>query len=394
MSFEFATAGRVVLGSGVSTQAAEIASALARRWLVVTGSRELERQGVVAKLARSLADKAADSVAVSIQGEPDIDSIDAATRLARGAGCEGVIGIGGGSAIDSAKAIAALLTNGGEALDYMEVVGGGKNIAKPAAPVVAIPTTAGTGAEVTRNAVVAHRPSGMKASLRSPYLLPWVALVDPVLTHTLPPAVTASTGMDALTQLIEPYVSRRAQPLTDALAREGIPRVARSLARAWAEPTNVAAREDMALASLLGGMALANAGLGAVHGFAAALGGSHPVPHGVACAALLAPVMRINVRALRQREPEGGTLSRYEQAAEALLGKRLGTPAATIDAGVQFVHDLCRQIEIPPLSRFGVRLEEVPGVVERARATSSMKANPISLSAEELTEALTAAVGQ
>jgi len=393
MTFEFATADRIVFGPGVFAQAAEIAAGLARRWLIVLGSRSLEQQGLATELSRSLAGKGSEGVSLSVEGEPDVESVDAGVRQAREAGCEGVIGLGGGSAIDTAKAIGALLTNGGQALDYMEVVGRGQKLGRPSAPVIAIPTTAGTGAEVTRNAVIAHRESGLKASLRSPYLLPRVALVDPTLTHSLPPLVTATTGMDALTQLIEPIVSRRAQPLTDALAMEGLPRVARSLTTACLEPRNAAAREDMALASLLGGLALANSGLGAVHGFAAALGGSYAVPHGTACAALLAPVMRINVRALRERDPQGPFLPRYGKVAEALLGQRLQTPTAAIDAAIWFIYDLCQRLQVPSLSHFGVTVADMPSIVEKARAASSMKANPIDLTQTELEEILTDAIG-
>ena len=393
MKFEFATAGRIVFGPGALSQVGSVAAEHAHRYLVVVGSRALEQQGVAGRLVDGLAERRMESVLLAARGEPDVESVDAGALLAADSACDGVIGLGGGSAIDTAKAIAALLANTGQTLDYMEVVGRGQSLSRPAAPIIAIPTTAGTGSEVTRNAVIGHRPSGLKASLRSPHMLPRVALVDPVLTHSLPPAVTATTGLDALTQLIEPYVSKRAQPLSDALAKEGLPLVARSLARACSQPDDASAREDMALASLLGGLALANAGLGPVHGFAAALGGSYEVPHGAACAALLPHVMEINVRALLAREPDGTGLRRYAQVAEALLGKRLSTQKATIDAGVEFVRNLCGQIGILPLAQFGVTRASVPAIVARAESASSMKANPIALTREELAEALSAAIG-
>jgi alcohol dehydrogenase class IV len=231
-----------------------------------------------------------------------------------------VIGLGGGSVLDAAKAIAALMTNGGHPLDYLEVVGRGQALRVPAAAMIAIPTTAGTGTEVTRNAVLGSPEHHVKVSLRSPLMLPRLALVDPELTYDLPPALTASTGLDALTQLLEPFVSHQGNPMTDALCREGLRRAAQALPRVFANGQDRAAREDMALASLFGGLALANAKLGAVHGLAAPIGGMFPAPHGAVCAALLPHVMAINVRALRDRQPDAEALRRYDQAAQLLTG--------------------------------------------------------------------------
>jgi len=277
-----------------------------------------------------------------------------------------------------------LLTNGGDPLDYLEVIGKGRTLTRPSAPYLAIPTTAGTGAEVTRNAVLASPEHYMKASLRSPYLFPRLAIVDPELTHTLPPPVTASTGLDALTQLIEPFVSVGASPPTDALCREGMARVARSLRRAWEDGRNAAAREDMALASLLGGLALANARLGAVHGCAAALGGRYPAPHGAVCARLLPVVMVANVAALHDRAPGGPALRRYEEVARILTGRS----EATIADGIRWVHALCADLGIPSLSRHGMVADEIPAVVAEAQRASSTKGNPVALTDEELAEVL------
>ena len=232
-----------------------------------------------------------------------------------------MIGLGGGSAIDAAKAIAALAANGGDPLDYLEVVGRGRSLTQPSLPCIAIPTTAGTGAEVTRNAVLASPEHGIKASLRSATMLPRLALVDPELTYSLPAAVTASTGLDALTQLIEPFTSSKANPLTDALCREGMMRAARSLRTAYEDGRDAAAREDMALASLFGGLALANAGLGVVHGFAGPVGGTFHAPHGAVCAAFLPHVMAVNARALRTRQPGSAALARYDEIARILTGQ-------------------------------------------------------------------------
>jgi len=292
-----------------------------------------------------------------------------------------VVAFGGGSVLDAGKTIAALLGNGGDPLDYLEVVGAGRPLTRPSAPFVAIPTTAGTGSEVTRNAVLASPAHRVKASLRSPHMLPRVALVDPDLLAGLPPPVVASAGLDALSQLIEPFVSSRANPITDAFAREGIPRSARALRRAFAAAPAVAAadREDLALASLLGGLCLANAGLGAVHGFAAPLGGTFEAPHGAVCAALLAPVMRANIAAA-QRASAREVMDRYREVAALVTGE----PGARAEDGVAWVDDLRRALAIPPLARYGMTEADVPALVAKAQSASSMKANPIALTADEL----------
>ncbi|RPI12577.1 MAG: iron-containing alcohol dehydrogenase, partial [Acidobacteriales bacterium] len=287
MRFEFATATRIVFGPGTLREIAPAVREMGVRALPVTGSRP--------EIATGLG---LDCVPYAVPGEPTVDLVRQGVQLAREERCDVVIGLGGGSAIDAAKAIAALVPNSGEPLDYLEVVGKGRALEKPSLPFIAVPTTAGTGSEVTRNAVLASPDHRVKASLRSPYMLARLAVVDPELTYDLPPAVTASTGLDALTQLIEPYVSSRANPMTDSLCVEGMRRAARSLPRAFADGRDGEARLDMSLASLFGGLALANAGLGAVHGFAAPIGGAFEAPHGAVCAALLPLVMDANIRAL------------------------------------------------------------------------------------------------
>jgi alcohol dehydrogenase class IV len=269
-------------------------------------------------------------------------------------------------------------------LDYLEVIGQGKALPKRGAPFVAIPTTAGTGSEVTRNAVLASPEHKVKVSLRSPLMLAHMAVVDPELTHDLPPALTASTGLDALTQLIEPYVCLRANPMTDSVCLEGVRRAARSLREAVFHGQNKAARQDMALASLFGGLALANAGLGAVHGFAGPIGGMFPAPHGAVCAALLPHVMAANLHALRQREPRSDSLERYRRAGSLLTGD----PHASAAAGVDWVQKLVADLPIPKLGAYGVREEHVADIVAKAAVASSMKANPIVLTPEELAQTL------
>ena len=378
--FEFAAATRIIFGAGVLLEIGPLAKEMGRRALVVTG-RHSER---AAGLLTLLAEQDLECRLFPVAGEPTIEMARAGALRAREAGCDLVIGFGGGGALDAGKAIAALATNHGDVLDYLEVIGRAQPITQPPLPFIAIPTTAGTGTEVTRNAVLASPAHRVKASLRSPLLLPRLALVDSQLTHDLPRDLTASTGLDALTQLIEPFVSSRAQPMTDALGREGIRRVARSLRRACEEPHDTAAREDMTLASLFGGLALANAGLGAVHGFAAPLGGMFPAPHGAVCAALLPLVMEVNLRALRQRAPTSAALPRYEEIAHLLTGDA----GATADAGVAWTRELCAALEIPRLRHHGVTQNDLPLLCEKSAAASSMKGNPIALTTDELREIL------
>ncbi|MDR3700572.1 MAG: iron-containing alcohol dehydrogenase [Candidatus Sulfopaludibacter sp.] len=375
MQFAFATATRILFGEGKLAEAAPAARAMGRRALVVTGASPRHTIAV-------------DAVPFAVVGEPSLARIREGTALARDAGCDVVIAMGGGSAIDAGKAIAALLTNPGDPLDYLEVIGRGHPLQRPAAPFIAIPTTAGTGSEVTMNAVLASAEHRVKASLRSPVMLPRLAIVDPELTLDLPRAITASTGLDALTQLIEPYVSVRANAMTDLYCVEGIRRTAGALARAFDNGHDREARRDMAFASLLGGLSLANAGLGAVHGFAAPLGGMFPAPHGAACAAVLPYAMQINVRALRQRAPESQALARYAEIGRLLTG----SPQATAEDGVAWVRAICGKLEIPPLRAWGVSDADIPVLVEKAAKASSMKANPLPLTPEELREMISQAV--
>ncbi len=380
MRFEFATATRILFGSGTLQEAIPMAAEMGRRAIVVTG-RTAER---AASLLEQLNEEGVETILFNVSGEPTTDVALAGAQLARETGCDFVIGMGGGSVLDTGKAIAALLTNSGGLLDYLEVIGSGRPLTHAAAAYMAIPTTAGTGAEVTRNAVLASPQHRVKVSLRSPLMLPRLAVVDPQLTHSMPPAVTASTGLDALTQVLEPYVSNQPNPMTDALCREGLQRAARSLRCAYEDGRDVAAREDMALVSLFGGLALANAKLGAVHGFAGPLGGLFPAPHGVICARLLPPVMEANVRALQARMPDSPTLARYDEVAQLVTGK---VTAAAVD-GVAWVQHLCEALGVPPLSDFGLTEEDIPSVVGKAKNASSMKGNPIMLTDEELTHVL------
>jgi len=387
MDFEFATAARILFGPGKVQALPEWVAAAGRRALLLS-SRSLASGEALERARRGLAAAGVEVTEQVLSGEPTVETVDATAAQARAAGCDVVVAWGGGSVVDAGKAVAGLLANGGSALDYLEVVGRGQRLARPAVPLLAVPTTAGTGAEVTRNAVLAVPERRVKASLRSPHLLPRLALVDPQLTFSLPPAITASTGLDALTQLLEAYVTRRANPLTDALARAGLQRVVPALRRAFQDGRDEAARTEMSLASLLSGLALANAGLGAVHGFAAPLCGAFPIPHGVACAALLPYVVEQNVRALQSREPGHPALAKYGEALGCLLGRCLGSEAETLAAGVTLLHDLRSEMGLPSLGHFGVTPADVPMLVAEAERASSMKGNPIPLTPEELTATL------
>jgi alcohol dehydrogenase class IV len=286
--------------------------------------------------------------------------------------------------MDTGKAVAVLLKNPGNLNDYLEVVGSGHAFENQSAPCIAIPTTAGTGSEVTRNAVIAVPERRIKVSLRSPQLLPRVAVVDPELTFSLPPEITASTGLDALTQVIEPFVCNAPTPLTDAVCRDAIPRAARALLPAFRNGHDAVAREDMSLVSLFGGMALANARLGAVHGFASPIGGMIPAPHGAICARLLPIVMEANLNALQNREPDSPALPRYREVARLLTGEETASAAD----GAAWVWNLCCAMNIRPLSKYGLKSDEFPLLVSLAQKASSMKGNPVSLTDRELTEIL------
>ncbi len=375
--FEFATAGRIVFGEGSVGQVPAAAASMGKRVLLVTGSTP-ERS---APLRQALSGAGLSVVDFTVAVEPTVDLIRRGPR-----DCDVVVACGGGSVLDAGKALAGLATNPGDPMEYLEVVGQGRPLKNAAAPCIAIPTTAGTGSEVTRNAVLASTEHGVKASLRSASMLPRIAVVDPELTYAMPRSVTASTGLDALTQLIEPYVSVKANPMTDQFCVEGIRRAARALLRAWSNGADIEARRDMAWASLLGGMALANAGLGAVHGFAAPVGGLFTAPHGAVCAAILPHAMRVNVDALGERQP--GNLTRYDEVARLLTGN----PHAVAADAALWLGELCARLEIPSLRTYGVTAADVPALVEKAAQASSMKGNPLPLTQDELREILTASL--
>jgi alcohol dehydrogenase class IV len=371
--FDFATAGRIVAGAGRAAELPGLLAGLGSRVLICTGASTARHAGLLASVALPAA-------VFPVTAEPTVGMARAAVAAAREHGADVVAAIGGGSVIDTGKAVAMLLGNGGDPLDYLEVVGAGQKISRPAVPFVAVPTTAGTGAEVTANAVLAVPERRLKASLRDPLMIPRVALVDPELTVSCPPLVTAASGLDALTQCLEPFVSVRATPLTDGLAREGLRRAGSGLRAAYADGSDVAARADMSVCALLGGMALANAKLGAVHGLAGVIGGTADVPHGLACAALLVPVIEANVRALQARGTGQAVIERYAEAAGLLTGK----PGASVADGLAWIRKTLALLAVSGLAAFGFGVGQIDDVAAKALTSSSMQGNPVPLSRDDL----------
>jgi len=385
MHFEFSTADRILFGPGSLGQIDRLATDLGYRVLVVTGRFSKRAEPLIKLLAKH-------NMAISsfsVAEEPTVTVLEQGLSLAREEDADFIIGFGGGSALDTAKAIAALAPNPGAVLDYLEVVGKGRPLQHEPLPLIAVPTTAGTGAEVTCNAVLKSIDHGVKVSLRSPLMFPRFAIVDPELTLSLPPSVTAATGMDALTQLIEAYVSKRSSPLTESVAREGILRSAPSLRPAYLCAEDLNARVDLSLASLFSGLALANSGLGAVHGIAAPLGGMCPAPHGAVCAKLLPHVIAANVNALQEKNPESPALVKFEDVARWLTG----SPSAGAVELVQWLHELSRDLNIPPLSAYGLERGHIPDLVARSLKASSMNTNPVPLTETELYHVIEKSIG-
>jgi alcohol dehydrogenase class IV len=381
VNFELSVPEKIIFGKGSLARLGQLVSGFGNRVLIVHGANPDRARSIEGLLAKST------TTLYPVRNEPTIEDIAKGVEEAKAKEVTLIIGIGGGSVIDAAKAISGLATNTGDILDYLEVIGRGNPLTKAGLPCVAIPTTAGTGAEVTKNAVIASLEHQVKVSLRSPFLLPRIALVDPELTYSLPAKITVATGLDALTQLIEPLVSSRANPATDGLCREGIPRVANSLPAVVQNGKDFAAREGMALASLFGGLALANAGLGAVHGFAGPIGGMFDAPHGLICGILLPFVVDANIHALRLRAPDSIALARYDEIGRLLTS----SPDALATDGMAWLTDVSKTLNVPTLSSLGIPKESIPEIASKAAKASSMKANPIELTQPELEAILEAA---
>jgi alcohol dehydrogenase class IV len=384
MQFTFATASKILFATGAAERIPELAGTLGRRPCLVTGGSPERAQWLIDGLTQALREP----LVVPVSGEPDTETVSASAKTARKAGCDVVIGLGGGSVMDTAKVVAALITNTDDIFEYLEVVGKGNPLTKRPVPLITAPTTSGTGSEVTANGVLLSREHGVKVSLRSTEMIADLAVVDPQLAASMPQTVTAATGMDALTQLMEAFVSRKATPMTDALCREGLMRAATGLALAFEDGSDLSAREDMALAALLSGICLANAGLGAVHGFAAPIGGQCHAPHGAVCAALLPHVMEANLRALRERDPGSPSLNAYREVAVMLTADVACEP----EDGAAWVRELCQDLSIPTLSELGVERADFGLLADRAAEASSMRGNPVELTRKELIEILEKAV--
>ncbi|MBK5934448.1 hypothetical protein C8N32_11076 [Rhodovulum imhoffii] len=367
--FAFQTAGRVRFGRGVASQAVPEARARGDRVLIVHGRSTARAAPVLAGLKGA--------ILLPCPAEPTLDMLDEALPVARAAGVEVVLGIGGGAVLDLAKALAALVPAPGQAMRYLEVVGEGQALDAAPLPFIAVPTTAGTGAEVTRNAVIGVPGHRRKVSLRDDRMLADLALVDPALADGTPRAVTLASGLDAVTQVIEPYLSCRANPVTDALCAAMIPRGFAALRRLM-ETEDAAARDDMALVSLTGGMALTNAGLGAVHGLAGVIGGVTGAAHGAICGALLPHVLSLNETVCRTL---GQDTHRFEQI------------RTWIGGGYAEMADWAHGAGLPCLSDLGVTPDNVPEIARAASMSSSMKGNPAPLSPPQLETVLRSALG-
>lgn len=371
--FTYATASQIVFGNHSVKKVPELLSEMGNNVLLVTGKDS--------KRAFALSNQFPTEKEVSIfkvESEPTTEVINNGVDIARKNNCDVVIGFGGGSVIDSTKAIAALVPNDGDLMDYLEVIGLGNPLIESPLPSIAIPTTAGTGAEVTKNSVIKSTEDNVKVSLRSDLMCPDVAVVDPVLTYSMSPSLTASTGVDALTHLLETFVSNKSNPFIDMLCRDGLQRISGSLLNAFKNGNDKQAREDMAMASMLGGMALANVKLGAVHGFAGPMGGLYPIPHGAVCACLMSAVIEMNIGVLKEQNQD---ISKFDQLAKILTGNEY----AVAEDGIVWVENLISEVQIPSLSAFGLSEKDFPGLVQRAKKTSSMKGNPVELTDDQLT---------
>ena len=375
INFEFATASKIIFGNNSFEKVPDVILSSGKSVLLVT-DKNIQRAEF---LTEKIKQKNGRVVTFIVETEPTTDIIEEAIRLARAENCNVVAGLGGGSVIDSAKAIAAMVPNKGSLFDFLEVIGLGKPLSEIPLPCIAIPTTAGTGAEVTKNSVIKSVKHKVKVSLRSDKMYPNVAVVDPVLTYTMPPSLTASTGMDALTHLLETFVSNQSNPFIDMICREGMRRISASLLVAFKNGNNFEAREDMAMAGMLGGIALANVKLGAIHGLAGPMGGIYPIPHGEVCASLLAAVLEVNIKAVKKQN-NSGLLEKFGEIARIFSGN----VEATAEDGIESIKNLVNQLNIPRLATFGLTSDNFPELIANARNSSSMKGNPVVLSDDEL----------
>ncbi|MEW6234825.1 MAG: iron-containing alcohol dehydrogenase [Candidatus Omnitrophota bacterium] len=376
MNFQFYSPTKLIVGAGKAAAAGDIAGEFAKTALVIY-SQSLRQTSIVFDSLRSKGIKIVEYKKPS--GEPDVETVDAAADAARRAQCGVIVSIGGGSTIDLAKAAAGLASNGGSVVEYLEEVGTGRQVVKPALPHIALPTTAGTGAEVTKNAVISSRTGRFKKSFRSPYLFPAVAILDAQLTESLPPQQAAYSGMDAITQLIEAFLTRKATPITDALALHGLELALPSIHDVCREGSSIEARENMLLASTLSGICLANAGLGLAHGFASGLGALYDIPHGKACAILLPHAMRINLNAAQAKLARIGALFSNSGSANE---------EALADRAVKVIEQLTAELGIPAdLKSLRIPTDELD-LLAKMSMGNSMRGNLVEITQELAKELL------
>lgn len=389
-AFSIARLPRIEFGAGVIKRLPELARAYGQRALLVTGGTSFQQTPYWAALKADLASAGLSWAHCTIDGEPSPERVDELVTEHADQGVDVVIGIGGGSALDAAKAIAGLLRVGRSVMDYLEGVGPELAYEGPAVPLLAVPTTAGTGSEATKNAVLSrHGLEGFKKSFRDDQLVAEYAILDPDLLASCPPDLIAANGMDALTQLLESYVSSRSNPFTDALALSGLT-AARDALLPWykGEGDLSEARSKMAYAALLSGITLAQCGLGSVHGLASPLGAFYPIPHGLVCGTLVAEATAVNIAAMQEREPDNPALAKYAQLGELLcLDQNSSHQFATTEAAqqglVELLHDWTGQMNLPGLGQYGLEEGGLDHVVAHSRG-SSMKTNPIVLTDAEL----------
>lgn len=388
-AFSLAQLPRIEFGAGCIARLPQLATRYGTRVLLISGAQSLQSTPQWNALLDELRKQDIDWDSLHVSSEPSPQLVDDAVAQFRDGGFDLVIGIGGGSVLDAAKAIAGLLRVGDSVMDYLEGVGPEKPYHGPATPFIAVPTTAGTGSEATKNAVLSmHGKQGFKKSFRDEQLVPAYAIVDPDLLASCSPELIAANGMDALTQLVESYVSLRASSLTDALAISGL-RAARDGLLSWYEGTGdqAAARSRMAYAALISGINLAQTGLGSVHGLAAPMGAFFPIPHGVVCGTLVGSATRMNIAALRAREPDNPALVKYARLAEILCERRIREPEAAYRALTDLLDDWTERLQLPRLTRYQVQRGDFPRIAANSRG-SSMKTNPIVLTDDEIMQVL------
>jgi len=390
--FSLSRLPRIEFGSGTLAKLPAIARGYGTLALLVTGAGSLKESPFWPSVTAGLKAQGMSWLHLAIPSEPSPQMVDEAVRALHTETIDVVIGIGGGSALDAAKAIAGLLKPGNSVMDHLEGVGPELPYSGPATPFIAVPTTAGTGSEATKNAVLSVQGSdGFKKSFRDEKLVAGHALVDPDLLATCPPVVIAANGMDAFTQLLESYVSSRAAPLTDSLAWGGMKAARDGLLALYADAGDAAARERMAYAALVSGITLAQVGLGSVHGLAAPLGAFFTIPHGVACGTLVATATRVNIDALRARAAGHPALEKYAQAGRLLSRKGQLSQTAAHAALIDTLESWTRELQLSTLAHYGVTHADIPRIVANSRG-SSMKTNPVVLDDTEIATIIAARI--